>query len=67
LKERGLSFIPRDTGSGYFDTWAFDKKLKDLKFKDLPRAKTSKEQNSIRQDIKLIEEYKKELEKPEHN
>lgn len=67
IKERGLGFIPKDTGSGYFDTWALDKKLKDLEFKDLPSAKTNAEKESIRQDLMLLKEYKKELERPPHN
>jgi hypothetical protein len=67
VEKRGLGLIPKDTGSGYFKTWEFKKKLEDLKQKTLPKAKTIKERESIKQDIKLLEDYKKELEKLPHN
>jgi len=66
LIERGTGLLPPRTGSGYAEAWQIKKKEKDLR-KQHYEAKTQKEKIEIEKDMKLLKEYKKELETSQDN
>ena len=66
IVERGTGLLPPRTGTGYVKSWQMKEKEKELR-KQHYQARTQKEKAEIKKDIKLLQEYKKELETSQGN
>jgi len=66
LIERGTGLLPPRTGTGYVEAWQIKKKEKNLRERHY-KARTREEKIEIEKDIKLLQEYKKELETNQGN